>query len=217
MEALIHSANLIYLVSYVMRDILWLRVFTVIAAACLILYFYFLPDPLLTPVYWNILFITLNVFWIARLLLERRPVQLTADEKQLCELVFRLVSPREMISLLKIGKWKTAEANERLVAGGSELDVLMLIQSGQACLMVDGVKTQTVNPGQFMGSISFITDEIAPADLVALEPTRYLQWKKSSLKRYLTKNPELHAAIQETLSIDLTEKLKSSWLQKPTS
>ncbi len=79
METLIHSANVIYLVSYVMRDILWLRIFTVIAAACLILYFYFLPEPFLTPVYWNILFITLNVFWIARLLLERRPVQLTAD------------------------------------------------------------------------------------------------------------------------------------------
>ena len=216
MEALIHSANLIYLVSYVMRDILWLRVFTVIAAACLILYFYFLPNPLLTPVYWNILFITLNFFWIARLLLERRPVQLTAEEKQLCELVFRLVSPREMISLLKIGKWETAEANERLVVGGSELDVLMLIQSGQACLIVDGVETQIINPGQFMGSISFITDEIAPADYVVLEPMRYLRWDKSSLKRYLTKNPELHAAIQTTLSMDLTEKLKTSWLQKTT-
>ena len=217
MEALIHSANLIYLVSYVMRDILWLRIFTVIAAACLILYFYFLPEPLLTSVYWNILFITLNVYWIARLVLERRPVQLTADEKQLCELVFRLVSPREMISLLKIGTWETAEANECLVPGGSKLDKLMLIQSGQACLIVDGVKTQIINPGQFMGSISFITDEIAPADFVALEPMRYLRWDKSSLKRYLTKNPELHAAIQETLSMDLTEKLKTSWLQKTTS
>jgi len=217
MEALIHSANVIYLVSYVMRDILWLRIFTVIAAACLILYFYFLTEPLLTAVYWNILFITLNVFWIARLLLERRPVQLTADEKQLCELVFRLISPREMISLLKIGTWETAEANECLVAGGSELDKLMLIQSGQACLIVDGVKTQIINPGQFMGSISFIADEIAPAEFVALEPMRYLRWDKSSLKRHLTKNPELHAAIQATLSMDVTEKLKTSWLQKTTS
>ncbi len=217
MEALIHTANVIYLVSYVMRDILWLRIFTVIAAACLILYFYSLPDPLLTPVYWNSLFITLNFFWIARLLLERRPVQLTADEKQLCELVFRLISPREMISLLKIGTWETAEANDCLVAGGSELDKLMLIQSGQACLIIDGVKTQTINPGQFMGSISFITDEIAPADFVALKPMRYLRWDKSSLNTYLTKNPELHAAIQATLSMDLTEKLKASWLQKTSS
>lgn len=217
MEGLIHSANLIYLVSYVMRDILWLRIFTVIAAACLILYFYFLPEPLLTPVYWNILFVALNIYWISRLLLERRPVQLTADEKRLCELVFRLVSPREMISLLKIGTWENAEANECLVAAGSELDKLMLIQSGQACLMVDGMKTQIINPGQFMGSISFITDENAPADFVALEPTRYMRWDKSSLKRYLTKNPELHAAIQATLSMDLTEKLKISWLKNTAS
>ena len=217
MEALIHTANVIYLVSYVMRDILWLRIFTVVAAACLILYFYFLPEPLLTPVYWNILFIALNFFWIARLLHERRPVQLTAEEKQLCELVFRLISPREMISLLKIGTWQTAAANDCLLAGGSELDKLLLIQSGQACLIVDGVKAQTINPGQFMGSISFITDEIAPADFVALEPTRYLQWDKSSLKKYLTKNPELHAAIQAMLSMDLTEKLKASWLQKTSS
>ncbi len=217
MEILIHSANVIYLISYVMRDILWLRIFTVIAATCLILYFYFLPEPLLTPVYWNILFLALNIFWITRLLLERQPVQLSADERQLCELVFRLISPREMISLLKIGTWETAEANECLISGGSESDKLMLIQSGQACLMVDGVKTQIVYPGQFMGSISFITDEIAPADFVALEPTRYFQWDKSSLKKYLMKNPELHAAIQATLSTDLTEKLKTSWLPKTTA
>jgi len=161
--------------------------------------------------------LALNIFWIVRLLLERRPVQLSAEERQLCELVFRLVSPREMISLLKIGIWKTAEANERLISGGSELDKLMLIQSGQACLMVDGVKTQIIDPGQFMGSISFVTDEISPADFVTLEPTRYIQWDKSSLKKYLTKNPELHAAIQATLSMDLTEKLKSSWSQKSTT
>jgi len=217
MEALIHSANAIYLVSYVMRDILWLRIFTVIAALCLILYFYYLPEPLLTPVYWNILFVTLNVFWISRLLLERRPINLTADEKQLCDLVFRLISPREMISLLKIGTWETAEANECLIAGGSDLDKLMLVQSGQACMIVDGVKTQFINPGQFMGSISFITDESAPADFVASEPTRYLRWDKLSLKRYLMKKPDLHAAIQATLSMDLTEKLKVSWLQKTRS
>ena len=122
-----------------------------------------------------------------------------------------------MISLLKIGTWETAEANECLVAGGSKLDKLMLIQSGQACLIVDGIKTQIIDPGQFMGSISFITDEIAPANFVALEPMRYLRWDKSSLKKYLTKNPELHAAIQQTLSMDLTEKLKISWLQKTKS
>ena len=214
MEALIHFANVIYLVSYVMRDILWLRIFTVVAALCLIFYFYSLPKPLLTPVYWNALFVALNVFWIGRLLQERRPVRLTEEEQQLCDLVFRLVSPREMIALLKIGSWKTAATDERIVAAGSSLDQLMLIQSGQACLVVDGTKTQVFDPGQFMGSISFITDDIAPADLVAMEPTRYMCWRKPVLKKYLTRNPELHAAIQATLSTDLTRKLQASWIRQ---
>ncbi len=104
MEALIHTANVIYLVSYTMREILWLRVFTVVAATCLIFYFYLRPEPLLTPIYWNLVFIVLNIIWIVRLLLERRPVQLSDDEQDLCRLVFGTITPREMIKLLKLGE-----------------------------------------------------------------------------------------------------------------
>lgn len=211
MEALIHSANVIYLVSYTMREILWLRVFTVIAATCLIFYFYLQPEPLLTPIYWNLLFIVLNIYWIVRLLLERRPVKLSEAEQELCNLVFRTISPREMINLLKIGTWKSAEADECLVAAGSRLDALMVIHSGKACLEIEGKRLQELHPGQFIGGISFITDETAPTNIVALEPTRYVLWPKSKLKGYLTRNPELHAAIQMTLGIDLTKQLRDAW------
>jgi hypothetical protein len=211
MDVLIHSANVIYLVSYVMRDILWLRIFTVVAASCLIFYFCFRPEPLLAPVYWNLLFIALNLYWIVRLLLERRPVRLTEEEQELCRLVFGTVTPREMINLLKLGVWKDAEIDECFVARGSNLDQLMLIHSGSACFEMDGRKLQVLKPGQFIGSISFITDETAPANVIALEPTRYVCWPKSTLKSYLTKNPELHAAIQTTLGIDLTKRLQDSW------
>ena len=94
------------------------------------------------------------------------------------------------------------------------MENLMLIHSGQVCYLVNGEKSQIADPGQFMGSISFITDETAPADLVAMEPTRYVSWKKGILRKYLSANPELHAAIQATLSTDLSKKLKSSWLQE---
>lgn len=210
MEALIHSANVIYLVSYVMRDILWLRIFTVTAAVCLIFYFYLRPDPLLVPIYWNLVFIALNVFWIARLLYERRPVTLTDDEQDLCRLVFGTITPREMINLLKIGTWRVAEADECFVNAGSQLDHLMVIHSGRACVEVDGKPVQDLLPGQFIGSISFVTDETAPTNIVALERTRYFCWSKAELKGYLAKRPELHVAIQATLGIDLTRRLKDT-------
>ncbi len=71
MDALIHAANVLYLVTCFMRDILWLRVFTVIAASCLAAYFYFGFVPLLPAVYWNLVFISLNLYRIVRLILER--------------------------------------------------------------------------------------------------------------------------------------------------
>ena len=44
-ELLIHAANVLYIFAFMVRDILWLRILTVVAAACLIPYFYFRPEP----------------------------------------------------------------------------------------------------------------------------------------------------------------------------
>lgn len=211
MDILIHGANVIYLVSYLMRDILWLRVFTVIAAICLMAFFFFRPVPELTPIYWNVLFVLLNLYWIVLLILERRPVKLSADELTLCDLVFRTITPREMIKLLKLGTWDEAEAEECFLAHGSALDRLIVIFSGKACIKVDGKSVAELYPGQFIGSISFITDDTARGDIVALEPTRYVSWPAAELKKYLKANPELHAAIQATLSSDLSRILSQSW------
>jgi hypothetical protein len=118
------------------RDILWLRILTVIAASCLIPYFYFQPVPLMTPIYWNLTFTALNTFWIVRLFLERRPVKLSAEEQTLCELVFRTMTPREMIKILKLATWEEAATGECFVERDKPLDRLMVIFSGKACVEV---------------------------------------------------------------------------------
>ena len=71
MELLIHAANMLYLTSYFVRDVLRLRVFTVFAATSLIPYFYLQPEPLMAAIYWNLFFIVLNAYWIVRLVRER--------------------------------------------------------------------------------------------------------------------------------------------------
>ena len=70
MEYFINIANILYLLSYFVRDMFWLRVLSVIAASFLTLYFYLQPDPLMTAVCWNLFFIALNVYWVVRLALE---------------------------------------------------------------------------------------------------------------------------------------------------
>lgn len=214
-DYLIHAANLLYLLAYLVRDILWLRILTVFAATLLIAYFWVQPEPLMTPIYWNLLFTALNLFWIMRLHLERRPIRLNEEEQKLCELVFRTMTPREMIRILKQATWRDAAPDECFVARGDTLDRLMVIYSGLACARIDGRDLATLQPGQFIGGISYITEETAPADIVALEPTRYVCWSKAELKSFLNGNPDLHAALQTTLAIDLTKWLEASWARQP--
>jgi hypothetical protein len=76
-EALVYIANMLYLASYFMQDILRLRALTITAATCLAGYFYLQPEPHMTVVCWNLFFVALNVVQIARLLAARRRVQAT--------------------------------------------------------------------------------------------------------------------------------------------
>ncbi|MEE9589951.1 MAG: cyclic nucleotide-binding domain-containing protein [Hyphomicrobiaceae bacterium] len=213
-DLLIHVANVLYLFAFMVRDILWLRILTVIAASCLIPYFYFQPVPLMTPIYWNLTFTALNSFWIVRLFLERRPVKLSAEEQRLCELVFRTMTPREMIKILKLATWEEAAAGECFVERDKPLDRLMVIFSGKACVEVDGRNVTELEPGQFIGSISYVTEETAPANIVSLEPTRYVSWPKSKLKEFMNKNPDLHSALKTTLAVDLTKWLQATWARE---
>ncbi|MGD2171478.1 MAG: hypothetical protein PVI79_07240 [Gammaproteobacteria bacterium] len=72
METLITLANLLYLLSYFVRDMLRLRLLTIVAASILVAYFWMRPEPIMTVVYWNGFFILLNLWQVSRLVFERR-------------------------------------------------------------------------------------------------------------------------------------------------
>ncbi|MCZ6729714.1 MAG: cyclic nucleotide-binding domain-containing protein [SAR324 cluster bacterium] len=211
MEYFIHAANVLYLFSYLVRDILWLRILTVVAASTLIPFFYFRPEPLLAPIYWNLLFTALNIYWIVRLILERRPVHLTGNDLRLYQLVFRCLTPREMLKLLKLGTWEEARPEECFITQGDQLERLMVICSGRASVVTDGKTVDELGAGQFIGGISFITEHSAPADVIALEHTWYMSWPKTVLKDFLQQTPDLNSAMRMTLGYDLSQRLEAAY------
>ena len=71
MEILVFVANGLYLLSYFVKDMLHLRVLTVTAACVLVCYFYLLPENMMTVICWNIFFVALNIFQIARIVRNR--------------------------------------------------------------------------------------------------------------------------------------------------
>lgn len=73
----IHATNILLLVAYSVRDILWLRLFAVAASLIAIPYFLLQPATLWAPLSWSVVFATINLFQAFRIYIDRRPVKLT--------------------------------------------------------------------------------------------------------------------------------------------
>jgi Popeye protein conserved region len=83
----IHAANVLLVVAYSVRDILWLRLFAVGASFISIPYFVLQPTTLWAPLSWSVVFAAINLLQSWRLFIERRPVKLTPDEEDIRRLV----------------------------------------------------------------------------------------------------------------------------------
>ena len=71
MEALLTVANLLYLFSYSLTNLLYLRLISIIAALCLVVYFYHQPFDSTSILFWNTFFVLLNGYQIVRILGQR--------------------------------------------------------------------------------------------------------------------------------------------------
>jgi hypothetical protein len=207
MIVLIHIANVLYLISYLVKDILWLRVLTVVAGAVLLAFYVLQPVPLWPAIGWNTLFLLINARQIHLLLLERRPVVLPAEALRLHRLAFRSLTPREFANLLRVGAWEDIPAGERFVRRGEALDRVMVIVDGKVDVKTEG-NVVVLGPGRFVGEMSYITGAAPQADVAAAEPTRIVAWPQSELRAFLAKNAELRAMMQMVIGEDLVAKLR---------
>ena len=206
-DYLVHFSNVLLLVSYSVRDILWLRWFAVAAALTNIPYFLVQGTVLWPPVVWAIVFTAINLFQITRIYLERRPVVLSDDEQTLYELAFRSLRPREFVSLALVGEWKRAEAGERLASEGASLSHLCVAISGLAEVHRQGQRLTTLAPGQIIGTALALTGDPSPVEITFAEPARYMRWPLASLRRFIDKRPDLRVALQQLVNRDLVTKL----------
>jgi len=207
MIVFIHIANAIYLGSYLVKDILWLRVLTVTAGLVILGYYAWMPMPIWAGVFWNILFVAINIRQIELLLLERRPVTLRPEELLLYKQTFRPLTEREFAKLLAIGQWREVRAGERLVQHGEALHQLIVLASGRVRVEIDGRPTGELRAGCLVGEMSFLTGKAPSADVVAAEPTRTMTWQDDVLRKLLDTNAELRAGVQQVIGVDLSAKL----------
>ncbi|MFT5170238.1 MAG: hypothetical protein ACI9BD_000004 [Candidatus Marinamargulisbacteria bacterium] len=206
--SLFFAANILYCMAYVVRDIMWLRILTIVGAFCTFPYFFFQPETLWSALFWQSAFILINAVNLVYLLLERRPVNLTADQKRLYLLLFRSFSPRELLKLLSIVEWKEAKTSEKLIEKNKPLDTLQLIFQGMVKVEAKGKVVGYIQDGGFVGEMSLVSNEPTSADVIAVQDTEYLSWDRSKLESFFAKNPALKDTLWGLLGLDMASKLR---------
>jgi len=203
----IHAANVLLLLAYSVRDILWLRVCALASSLIAIPYFILQPKPLWAPIGWSVLFAAINIFQSWRLLVERRPVRLTPEEEYVRGLVFEDVPPRKALQVLSIGSWTTTAIGEQMIERGKCPGAISFIVHGKVLVTRDGIVLGELVAGNLVGSALHLSGAPADVDAVAVEPVRAIRWEIATLQRYLAANPDVRITMQRHLARDLAGKV----------
>jgi CRP-like cAMP-binding protein len=203
----LHAANILLLVAYSVRDILWLRLFAVAASLISLPYFILQPQPLWEPIIWSSVFAAINSFQSWRLFVERRPVKLTPEEEEIRRLAFPDLPPRKVLQLLSIGAWTTVEIGERLLERGKSVEAISVIVRGKVRVTRDDRVLGELVAGDIVGSALLLSGAMADVDAVAVEQVRLMRWETAPLERYLAANPDTRIVLQKYLARDLAAKL----------
>lgn len=210
MDALIHVANLVLLISFSIKSMLWLRALNIVAGGFFIAWAFSFDPVLWAPVAWNVLFAMVNVWRIYVAILERRPPHLTAEEQRLHATVFSMLDARSFRRLLDIGQWEHGLPPALLVGSGQQPERVWMVADGCIEVRRSGEVVRRIEAGDFVGETAFLTRRPMSADVVIGEPVRFVSWPVVELERFLDEQPEIGAAVQRVVGQCLVRKLHTA-------
>jgi CRP-like cAMP-binding protein len=207
-DYLVHFSNLLLLVSYSVRNILWLRWFAVAAALTNMPYFLMQPSILWPPVLWAGVFTAINLYQIWRIYLERRPVILSPDEQALYDMGFHALTPRDFVALVMVGAWRDAAAGDRMLDEGQPVSSVSIAIRGTVRIRGHGRDLGLLEPGHVIGTAMALVGKPSSFDATFTEPGRYITWPLAKVRRFTEGRPELLAALQHLVNQDLARKIE---------
>ena len=97
--------------------------------------------------------------------------------------------------------------NKTLISQGETQENLMLVLNGTAEVIRNDKKIATLERGQFIAEISYITGKPASADVLVSNDLTYYVWDKKSLSELRKKNSNIMRKLDHILTLDMAGKL----------
>jgi len=205
-----HLAFGLIALSFLVKDIFWLRLMSITASCFSIFYNYFIPPiPMTIAIFWNGVFIAVNLYHIAVLVYEKRPVKMSSKDKELYDTMFKSMSPVEFLKITKIAKWKKFKKGDEIIIQDKPVKDLHLIYNGTVDVVVGIEPVAELRDGQFVGEMSFLTEKPATATCIVKHDTECMVWNQEGFKDLLKRNPSLYFSIQSLLSAQVSDALVS--------
>jgi CRP-like cAMP-binding protein len=207
-DLLNHFANVLYVIAYFFRDILWLRVMVIAGCSLEIFYrFHVASSPLWADIIWCSIFIVLNSYQLIDLIRERRTLQLTPEEMDLHRNVFSVLPKMDFKKLVNAGKRTLVPAEAVIIEEKQHIDCLFLLVKGRAEVVAGGNVVSYLADGSFAGEISFLTGNPTSAKVITTMPAHCIVWEKKTLIRLLEENEQLRRGMDSVFNKDLINKV----------
>jgi Cyclic nucleotide-binding domain len=206
---LIHVGALFYLVCFLFRDQLWLRIFAVLGDLVYTAFYFTAADvPLWSAIVYSGLNVAINLFMVAMILQDRRMLRLDDNDLRLFQ-SFQGMAPGDFRRLRKIGQWHKADDDRTLTIEGEALHQLYYVVDGEIEVK-KGDRNIPVKAGLFIGEIAYLKNGPASATVVAKAGAHYISWTHADLKKIVTRNDSLKQSFSNLLSADLAMKVARS-------
>ena len=201
-------ANSIYVISYMLTSMLWLRLLAIIAAVSTFPYFYFQAEPLWSALFWQSCFLAVNLVNLVMLLHSMRPPNFDSFETLAYELKFSELKHHEVAPILKLAQRMSLQDGQLLLKDGDSNNRLFLIADGACSIVKHGNEITQLGAGEFVGELSFISGEVISADVISVGNTKMMYWDRLALEPLFKKHGLYKSYLHSLCSVDIAQKLR---------
>ena len=205
-------AYVLNLIGLAVKNILILRIMLISGQIILIYTGYVRGNWIV--MFWNSVFLIINLLRTIMLLLERRPVTIPEKFQDIYDDSFYHMTDREFLRFWNTGRENNFTGGTIIESGHPSESVFMVIE-GMANVRNNNRTVAVLGRGGFIGEMSYITGKPPSADVEADDSLMLWEWKQDDLNKLQDKDYTLWVKMQQALGHDLVAKVNRMSEQKP--